>query len=421
MRFRLLLCLVLDVYLVVCAHAELPLARSEQLAAGSLDQDGAVALALAAQPLLAARSDAVHALREDAAAAGQLPDPKLSFGVQALSVDSFNFNSMDMTQAMIGISQMVPGGAKRGLNRARGESQALLAESDLASTRRDIEREVRLAWIDLWQPTQALGWLHRLGDAYELQLEWGEVSYKAGKLTRDEILQWQAMREGIRDRESEQRMLRARARAQLRRWLGTAGDAEPVPDLPPALSLGAEAEARLERHPELLRTQRQLDLAHADVGLAREAVKPDWNLGLAYGARSGARADVVSFQVEVDLPVFHAQRQDRRLGARLAEANQAGEQLEDKRRTLLADLRGTRAEQETAQERMRRFEQVILPLNLAREAAAMTEYRSGKGAWGRVLDARRDILETRLLWLAQKAAGARADVQLRYLIGGEQP
>ena len=99
MRIRLLLCLVLN--LVACAHAELPLARSEQLAAGSLDQEGAVALALAAQPQLAARTDAVHALREDAVAAGQLPDPKLSFGVQALPVDSFNFNSLDMTQAMI--------------------------------------------------------------------------------------------------------------------------------------------------------------------------------------------------------------------------------------------------------------------------------------------------------------------------------
>ena len=417
MRIRLLLCLVLN--LVACAHAELPLARSEQLAAGSLDQEGAVALALAAQPQLAARTDAVHALREDAVAAGQLPDPKLSFGVQALPVDSFNFNSLDMTQAMIGISQMLPGGAKRGLNRARGESQALLAEADVASTRREIEREVRLAWIDLWQPTQTLGWLHRLGDAYEQQLEWGEVSYKAGKLSRDEILQWQAMREGVRDRESEQRLARERARAQLRRWLGTAGEAEPVPDLPPALSLGAEAETRLERHPELLRTRRQLDLARADVDLAREAVKPDWNLGLAYGARSGARADVVSFQVDVDLPVFQAQRQDRRLGARLAEANQAGEQLEDKRRALLADLRGARAEQEAALERMRRFEQTILPLNQAREAAALTEYRSGKGAWGRVLEARRDLLETRLQWLAQKAAGARADAQLRYLIGGE--
>ena len=78
-----------------------------------------------------------------------------------------------------------------------------------------------------------------------------------------------------------------------------------------------------------------------------------------------------------------------------------------------------RAEQEAAQERMRRFEQTILPLNQAREAAALTEYRSGKGAWGRVLEARRDLLETRLQWLAQKAAGARADEQLRYLIGGE--
>ena len=285
----------------------------------------------------------------------------------------------------------------------------------------ETERDVRMAWLDLWQPTQSLGWLHRLGDAYEQQIAWGEVAYKAGKLSRDDILQWQAMRESVRDRESELRLARARARAQLLRWLGQAGAAEPTPELPPALTLDANAEARLVQHPELLRTQMAVAVAQADVDLAREAGKPDWNVNLAYGARGGGRSDLVSFQVDVDLPVFPVNRQDRRLTARLAEANQASEQLEDKRRALLADLRSAEAESQLAQERIRRFEQDILPLQDSREAAALADYRSGKGAWSRVLDARREIIETRLQWLAQRSARARADVQLRYLLGDEQP
>jgi outer membrane protein TolC len=416
MFIRCIACLTLG----LTAHAmaaEPALARSDQLAVGGLDQDHAAALALAAQPQFAAREDAVRALRESAVAAGELPDPKLSFGVQALPVDTFNFTSLDMTQAVIGIGQMVPGGAKRALSRDRAGREAELAESELELARRSIERDVRLSWLDLWLPTQSLGWLLRLGDEYQQQVEWGEIAYKAGKLSRDEILQWQAMREGVRDRESGLRVARERARAQLQRWLGKAARDEPAPEPPAPLDLGKDAEARLDLHPELLRERRALELVRADVNLAREAVKPDWNLGLAYGARGGGRPDVVSFQVDVDLPMFPANRQDRRLAARLAELNQASEQLEDRRRALRAELDIAMAERQVAEERIQRFEQGILPLQAAREAAALAEYRAGKGIWSRVLDARREILETRLQWLAQRDAQARADVQLRYLIG----
>ena len=415
MFIRHLTCLAVG-FCACATAADLPLARSEQLVAGSLTQDQAVALALVSQPQLAAGTAAVQALRENAVAAGELPDPRLSFGLQSLPLDTLNFTSIDMTQAMLGVSQTLPGGDKRALNRSRVTREADLGNADLAVTRRRIEREVRLAWLDLWLPTQAIGWLHRIGGEYEAKIEWGEVAYRAGKLGRDEILQWRALRETVRDRESELRL--ARARAQLQRWLGKSAQDEPAPDLPPPADLGGNPADLIERHPELLREQRSVELARADVALAQEAYKPDWNLSLAYGARGGGRPDLVSFQVDVDLPVFSAKRQDRRLAARLAEVNQAAEQQEDKHRMLRADLDTALAERQLATERMRRFDQDILPLQDSAEAAALAEYRSGKGAWSRVLDARRELLETRLQWLAQRAAGARADVQLRYLIGG---
>ncbi len=404
------------------ALAEIPLALDDRLAAGGLGQDQAAALALAAQPQFTAREDAMRALRENAVAAGELPDPKLPFGLQALPLDTFDFAQEAMTQAVIGVSQAIPGGAKRALNRERVGREAEQVAADLAATRRRVERDVRLVWLDLWLPTQSLGWLRRLGDEYQQQIEWGEVAWKAGKLSRDDILQWRAMREGARDRESELRVMRERARAQLRRWLGEAGEAEPTPNLPSppgggAGGEGAGLEARLDRHPELLRLQRALHVARADVDLAKEAGKPDWNVNLAYGARGGGRPDLLSLVVGVDLPIFQANRQDRRLAARLARVNQAEAQLEEQRRQLLAALRTAQAERELAEERIQRFERDILPLQESREAAALADYRSGKGAWSRVLDARRAQIETRLQWLGQRAAQARADVQLRYLIG----
>ncbi len=388
--------------------------------AAPLTQDQAVALALAAQPQLAARAATVQSLREDALAAGELPDPRLSFGLQNVPTDNFNLTSESMTQAMVGVSQMLPGGDKRALNRKRMGRQAGLAESDLALARRQIERDVRLAWLDLWLPSQSLNWLRDLGLVYEQQIAWAEVAYKAGKLGRDQILQWQAQREGVRDRESGERLALERARAQLRRWLGNAAQDDAAADPPAPFNPGDVADERIDLHPELQRARHAVEVARADAALAREANKPDWNVNLAYGARGGGRADLLSLQVDMDLPVFPANRQDRRLAARLAEVNQASEEREDKRRGLLAELHGTQAERLVAAERIARFERDILPLQASREAAALADYRAGKGSWDRVLDARRDILETRMQWLAQRDAQARADVQLRYLLGSGQ-
>ena len=394
-------------------------ALTAQAAAAGLDQERAVALALAAQPQLAARAEATRALRESAVAAGELPDPNLSFGLQNVPTKRFDLTSEDMTQATVAIGQIFPGGAKRALNRERGERAAELALSELDLARRGIERDVRLAWLDLWLPSQSLAWLQRLDDAYQQQIEWGEVAYQAGKVSRDDILQWQAQRASVGDRVSEQRLARERARAQLRRWLGGAAAEEPTPELP-AFAPGGERSARLERHPELQRAQRAQDVAQAEARLAKEAAKPDWNLNLAYGARGGGRSDLVLLQASVDLPIFPANRQDRRLAARLAEVNQAGEEREDKRRMLLADLDMALAERQAATERSERFEQGILPLQESRELAAVADYRAGKWEWSRVLDARRALLETRLQWLAQRAARARAEVSLRYLLGGPE-
>jgi outer membrane protein TolC len=414
---RFIACLLAG--LAAHAAAEVPLVPSGELAA-NLDPDRAVALALAAQPQFAAREAGIHALQENAVAAGELPDPKLTFGLQALPTDTFSFTQEAMTQAVVGVSQAIPGGAKRDLSRRRVERDADLASADLVLARRKLERDVRLAWLDLWQPTRALGWLVQLENEFQQQIEWGEVAYKAGKLSREEILQWQAQREIVRDRQSEQKVMRERARAQLVRWVGQAGEAEPAPELPaPEGRTGKpfDATQRLDRHPELLRLQRALDVARADAALAKEAARPDWNVNLAYGARGANRADLLSFTVGVDLPIFQVNRQDRRLAARLSQANQIEEQLEDQRRQLRTALRTGTAERDAAVERAHRYQADILPLQEAREAAALADYRAGKGAWGRVLDTRRAILETRLQLLTQQAVEARAEVQLRYLIG----
>ena len=78
--------------------------------------DEAVRLAEARAPTLQARRSQIEAAREEAARAGALPDPRLTFGLTNLPVtgtDAFDLRADDMTMRQVGVMQEFPARAKR--------------------------------------------------------------------------------------------------------------------------------------------------------------------------------------------------------------------------------------------------------------------------------------------------------------------
>ena len=88
--------------------AALPAAERPLLALAVVER-----LALAHDAGLSLTQAEARALREQAIADGQLPDPALSLGVMSLPVDSFDRRAEGMTQLSVGISQAFPPGATR--------------------------------------------------------------------------------------------------------------------------------------------------------------------------------------------------------------------------------------------------------------------------------------------------------------------
>ena len=79
------------------ASAELSLVQAEKIASE-------------ADPQVAASQARALALSESAVADGQLPDPKLRFGVYNLPTDTFDFDQEPTTQLRLGIQQAFPRG-----------------------------------------------------------------------------------------------------------------------------------------------------------------------------------------------------------------------------------------------------------------------------------------------------------------------
>jgi len=379
----------------------------------SLEETGR--LAVARQPQLAAQEAGIASLREEAVAASQLPDPKLVLGFEGLPIDSFSLTEQEMTQTVIGLSQMIPGGTKLALAGRRLEHEASREAIALEAEGRRIVREAKQAWLEAYAADAALAVTREIETEFERQIEWAQVAYKTGQLALDETLAQRAMLEETRNRVTELEGGRARARAGLVRWLGEAGRrplaplAEPV--APPTM---AELAGRLEAHPEIRAAHAGLDAGRVGTEAARQAYKPDWSVDLSYGIRGESRPDTLKLMVGVDLPLFPAKRQDRRLAARLAEVQRMEAELEDRRRQLASDLAVAWADWHSADRRLRRLSADILPVAARRIEGALAAYKTGRAGYDRVLEARRAELAARLERLDLEVARAKAAVTLQY-------
>ena len=175
-------------------------------------------------------------------------------------------------------------------------------------------------------------------------------------------------------------------------------------------------------HPEWLASEAMLEGARLEVDMARQDYKPAWMLDVSYGLRrpmadGTERPNMATAMVTLDLPVFRAKRQDRRLAEKQAMESGARFESEDKRRELEAMYQSMRAEYDALAERAKIFDEQLLPAmrreaqkTIAGFARDQTEFR----------DAQMKVLDTELEYTRVRVDLAKTQAELLYLTG-EQP
>lgn len=406
------------VLLAGAAAASLP-AYADESSDVALDLDEAANLAVTSQPLLSGLDAQQRAARESAVAVGQLPDPQLNLGIADLPVntdDAFSFRRESDTQLQVSVMQEFPRAEKR---RLRGillqkEVERLGADHHLAL--RSIRRDAALAWLDLWRYDQALQLMRASLREAQTQQQAAEIALKTGSATQAEFLAARLEVNRLHDdvRGAEQSI--AHARNVLSRWIGETALRPVCPDLPPMPTLPPLEEllVRVRSHPQLAGAQAQVAAAETGTTLARAGYEPDWRVELGYGYRP-AFSEMVMLQVGVDLPVFTRNRQDRSLAAAVAQEDAAESSVEDARRQLESEARLNHHDYERLTQRLIDYDATLLPQSAARIEAALAGWRSGRGLFRDVLDARRAALELQMTRLELQFDLAKHFVQLTYL------
>ena len=391
----------------IAAQADAPLTMVESAQIATLDQ-----------PLLAERRAKIQAEDHQAIAAAQLPDPKLSGGLNELPIDTaeaFSTSRDNFTEFRIGVSQDFPRAEKRRLQGARLQLDAETDRAVLDNEQRLVRRDSSLAWLDVYEAEQGLKLAQGLADEAALQVQVLEKDYGSGRASQADWFASKVDAGLAADKAHDWLHHVLRARAGLARWIGAAAErpiaaslAMPAVSTPlPGLMAGAD------HHPVIGSVDKQIEAAATDIAIARQSYKPDYSVEVYYAYRRDF-ADFVGIQVKVGLPYFTKDRQDRGLAAALAQSRASEERKSDLLRELHAQLNQDYLDRRHYEERLDEFDDSILPDAVRRTEAARNAYRAGRGTFDAVLLARRGLLDVQLQRLAIAVEVARAQVRLDY-------
>lgn len=411
----------------------LPFASAAPGTGERLGLDTAVALAVSSDPWLPGSRHTENALAEEAVAAATLPDPKLSLKAGNFPVDTLDLNQEAMTQLSVGVSQMFPRGDTLSLSREQKEllarRQPLLRENRRAQVR----MTVSTLWLDIFRAQASSRIIETSQGLFEHLVDAAEASYASaqGRTRQQDLIRAQLELTRLEDRLVGLRQAEEGARRRLGEWLGAEAQRrlpDEMPVLAPVRPLPVEAanQARYEQvrgHPLLRAMDLQIAATETDVALAQQQYRPEWGLTAQYGYRDEdalgrERADLFSLGVTLELPLFTANRQDRRLQAAVSrgEAMRTERQLLSRR--LVSELASLKSELVRLEERSALYADRLLPQMSDQAEAALTAYNHDDGDFAEAVRARIAEMNARIEALAIAVERQKTVARINYLLAG---
>lgn len=408
MWFSIMVVLALSLK-VGSAQAEEPLTLAE-----------AIQLATQNQPLLQSLDDAAASSRQAAIAEGQLPDPKVKLGVINLPVttsDALRYNRDDMTMVNVGISQDMIPRKKREVASNRMLAEADQFQTEQIATARTIERDVALAWLDVFEAQRKSELYQQIINEWTAERKVLAAGISSGGAKLTEVIRMDTEISMTNEKRIYAERDESKARAALARWIGKASLRSISSELPVMTNSSSHetAQTEIEKHPLLRNAVQSEKVAQLDVDRAQANLERNWGWEVGYGKRFNDRSDMLSFQVSIDLQLDRPNRQDRRIAEKIVLVEKAQKLTEDKRRELSQDLKDALAEAQAAEARENLHLISLIPLSKARLSIAQAGYAAGENILTEVWEARRSVIQIRLDHWTILTDRQRAAVKIGYL------
>lgn len=422
--------------------APAPALADEVVAAGEAlgrDLAGVLAYARRHSPGLAVSAAEAQAAEARIGAAGALPDPQAQLELMDVT-NRMRGRDPSLLPGEVGetryrLTQALTGWGKRGLEVQTAQAQASRAEAEHDAAWRELAATISTAW---WRyagvqreyalAQEALSAWQALAPATLAQYRAGEAAQTAVLRVQREISAQQLVLVEIEQRRQGavaalNGMLARPAGSPLAAPMPALDNAvspddafeTPLPPLPALAVLVAQTRAR---HPLLAAEALGHRAAQLDSEAARLARNPDFGIGVTHNRPRGGGSswDVM---LEVSIPLWQAPRRAReREAALMANAAEARQQATENE--LLGALGQAHAAYQAGVAAQALVRDALLPQVRAARDAARAAFAAGSGDFDGVLDAERQLIDTRLTLLrtALDTRLARVDIDR---IAGDTP
>lgn len=398
-----------------------PARAAEPLTLGVAQQ-----LALQQDPGIRQLKAETGAVRDSAAAAGQWPDPKLSFGLVDLPTNSYAVGRDPNTMQVVGIEQDFPAGDTRSLSLTRGEQLADAQTALVKDRELQVVRDLRHAWFDLYYTEHALPLVQQSEQAFQQLLDIAKLRYANGQGGEQDLARAELEMGMLEERELELNAGVDAARAALTKFVGSDAGQEQLAEALPALPPPPDHEELLKRliqHPRIVAADTRVAAADTATDIARQGYKPSWGVDLSYGRRPGADPTGTPFtnmftaMVTVSLPLFTGNRQDRSVNAARAESSATQDARDDALRDLRQMLDTDWAHWDHLGHIRELYAKTILPNAGLNTQATLSAYRNGAVDFDELARAQVTDLDSRMQQLKADTDYLGMQADLLYLAG----
>ncbi len=375
-------CIVLTCVLLVCSIA---VGADQPI----LTLQAATELAVRDNPDLAQIQARAKAMAAIPAQEGALPDPQISINALNLPVNTFNLHQEDMTQLGGGISQAIPFPGKLALREQAAAFEAEAASQNVTEARWRLLSEVKTTWWLIYYLDRTL----QITDSnYVLLQQFVEIArtkYEVGEGLQQDVLLAQLELSKLLDQQLMLKASRRNAAASLNALLDKPANSEVR--LPETIALQLpilKQENLLYQQAETSRAILEgnrlgINAAQSRLDLAKKGYLPDFTVDASYGARADTpsgiqRANMLSLNLSINVPIFAAQKQAKAVDQRNSELMQEKYALQDEWNKVRSQITQGYNDYQRAKDQVVLFETGIVPQARQTVASMLAGYQVNK-------------------------------------------
>ncbi len=344
--------------------------------------------ALKANPEIKQRGQLKAAAQEAVGPAGSLDNPKASFNLLNLPVDTWSFAQEPMTQKQFTLSQTIPFPGKRRLRSEVAEEQARSDDLSYQDKINEIRAMVIQKYWGLALTYSGYDITQRNKQFWEQVVKVAETRYGVGMGRQADVLQSQVELGTYLNRLLQWRQRQESVQAELNA-LRSKAPQEPVPQPRPLHSrpfrlkledLLAQAKSR----PQLEAVKALIAKQDKAVNLAHKAYYPDFTIGLGYGLRETLdnpqrtkQADFFTTSFMVDLPIWYGSKIKPNIREQVERRSAAKEAYRAAWDRLAAAIKDRYAKLQRLDQQITLYEQGIIPQAKQAASASLADYSVG--------------------------------------------